>query len=151
MLCLGLPFLLAGHVWIIFVPPGIAILWFFLKRRSGFWSTSSLLFAAVFLAALGITINLPLPWMVLGCTASLAAWDLANFRQGVHGNSSSPQEVSLERSHMQSLAMAVVAGLVFVFIGSLLSLQISFAITAFLILVAVGCLTYGVQTVIKNH
>jgi hypothetical protein len=47
--------------------------------------------------------------------------------------------------------MAVVAGLVFVFIGSLVSLQISFAITAFLILVAVGCLTYGVQTVIKNH
>lgn len=149
--CLGASYILAGYSWIVFAFLGIGILWFFLKRSSVFWATASPMLACVLLAAIGTVLDLSLPLMVLGCAASLAFWELAAFRQSLPGNRSSPQAVSLERSHLRSLALAVCAGLVLAVTVSQVDLQVPFGLTVLLVLIAVGGLTYGLQSVIRDR
>jgi hypothetical protein len=59
--------------------------------------------------------------------------------------------VRLERYHLRSLAAAASLGLILAWISSYANLQISFAATVLLVLLAVGSLTYyGLQTMVDR-
>lgn len=146
--CLGLAYVLAGDWFIVSFFLVMAAILFFLKKKFRFWANSGMLFLCVFLATLGLMKDLSLPLMVLGCTASLASWDLANFGQSIRDNRFSAQENPLEKHHLQSLAVAVSSGLGLVLISLAIHMQAPFAIVVILILIAVGCLTIGLHFVV---
>lgn len=58
---------------------------------------------------------------------------------------SNESQVLLERDRLQSLAAVVFTGLLLTSLNSPISLQLPFGAIVFLVLLAVGCLTYAVQ------
>jgi hypothetical protein len=147
--CLSTGYILGGYVLIAIIFLGIAIFWLFAKNRLAFSSTSSLLSVYIFLAALGVIVNLSMPLMVLGCTSALVSWDLTIFGQSALGNPLHETMVPLERYHLQSLAVAILASLLLIFISSYLNLQFHFGVMVFLVVIVIGCITYGLQRIIK--
>jgi hypothetical protein len=124
----------------------MAAFWIMAKKRSVIWSASILLFIFVLLAVIGVLANLSTPLMVIGSAAALAWWDLTHFGQSTVIGQPLDIRLLLERAHWQSLVLAISAGLLLAFLTSYLNLQIPFLGTVFLVLLAVGCLTYGLQT-----
>ena len=149
--CLGAGFILGGYWLVLPVFPAMAIFWMIMKRRSQFWLASSLLVAYVILAVIGVTLNLSIYLMILGCAAALACWDLIHFRQSIDDNPPHESDVPLERYRVKSLATVVFTGLLLAFIGSSINLQFSFGVMIFFVLAALGCLIYGVRLMLKNH
>ena len=129
----------------------MGIFWLTMNRHSPFWSTTGLLLIDVALAVVGVTLNLSIYLMVVGCTAALACWDLTHFRHTMIDDPPLGADVRLERFRLQSLAVAVFMGMSLAFIGAFIKLQFSFGVMVFLVLVAVGCLTYGVQYFVRNR
>ena len=151
IICLGLPYVLAGDWLIMLFFLAMATFWILMKKRSVFWSASVLLLTFVFLAAVGVLANFSTPLMVIACTAALACWDLTNFGRSVVVGEPLETVLRLERHHLQSLGLAVSGGLILAFGSSYLSLQIPFLGMVILVLFAVGSLTYGLQSLIKKN
>lgn len=149
--CLGLAYLLAGYRWILFALPVMIGVWIILKKRPMFESVSSLLFIYILLAVIGVIADLSTLLIVSGSTAALACWDLTLFGSGVADNPPTKSNSQFEKNHLRSLAMAAFIGWMVALISSYVSLQIPFAVAAFLALTAVGCLTYGLQAQSKNN
>jgi hypothetical protein len=149
--CLGFPYILAGDWLIIFFFLAMAGLWISMKRRSIFWSASILLIVFVLLAAVGVLANLSVPLMVIACTAALACWDLANFRESIVAGQALKTSILLERYHLQSLALAISGGSTLAVVSSYLNLQIPFIGTVLLALFTMGCLTYAMQSLVKKR
>ncbi len=151
ILCLGLPYILAGE-WLI-LPAFLAMagFWVIVKKWSLFWSASSLLSVFVFLAALGMLANLSTLLMLIACTAALAWWDLATFGDSIVVGQSLETSAPLEKHHLQSLALAVSGGLILAVGSSYLDLQIPFIGIVLLALFATGCLIYTVQSMAKKN
>ena len=149
--CLGAGYILGGYWLIMPIFLAMAIFWLIMKRRSLFWSASSLLFIDVALAIIGVTINLSIYLMVLGCTTALACWDLTHFRDTMIDNPPFGTDARLERYRLQSLATAVFTGLFLALISMYINLQFPFVVMVFLVLMAMGCLIYGVQYLVRNR
>lgn len=149
--CLGLPYILSGNWITLIIFLAMTFLGTIMKKWSVFWSTSSLLFIDVFFAAIGVVVHLPVLLMVGGCTSALVSWDLTNFGQGMVKLQRLEAVERLERYHLQSLLIAISLGLILALISSYANLQISFGATVLFVLIAVGCLTFGLQTLIKKN
>lgn len=149
--CLGAGYILGGYWLIMPILLAMAIFWLIMKRRSLFWSASSLLLIDVALAIIGVTLNLSIYLMVVGCTTALACWDLTHFRHAITDKPPFGTDARLEKYHLQSLATAVFTGLFVALISSYISLQFPFGIMVFLVLMALGCLVYGVQYLVRNR
>ncbi|MFC1879015.1 hypothetical protein ACFLZW_03795 [Chloroflexota bacterium] len=149
--CLGAGYILAGHLMILPALLIIVLYWMLTKKRSVFWSASGSLLAYIFLAGIGIIINLSLELMIFTCTAALVCWDLFQFNQGTAENSPNPKTSSLEKVHLQSLIWAASAGLAVAFMSAYITLQLSFGLTALLVLMAVGGLTYSLNYLLKKE
>ena len=150
-ICLAAGYVWGGY-WLIF-PAFLAMIlfWLVMKRKSFFGAASSLLLVYVFLAAIGVIANLSLSLMVIGCTTALASWDLAHFNHGMGGNPLFEAKESLEKHHMQSLAVMYGASLLLALISSYINLQFPFGVMVFLVLVAMGCISYGLQYIKRNR
>jgi len=150
-ICLAAGYVWGGY-WLIF-PAFLAMIlfWLVMKRKSFFGTASSLLLVYVFLAVVGVITNLPLPLIVAGSTAALASWDLTIFNHSMSGNRPVELNGPLGKYHMQSLAVMLVASLLLTLISLYLNLQFSFGITVFLVLAAMGCLSYSLQYIIRNR
>lgn len=151
IVCVGTVYLPAGHWSILVALPAMMIFWIIMKTRSAFWSASSLLFVYVFLAAIGVVMNLSVPLLAVGCACALASWDLTHVGGAMLDQENPEARVRLERQHLRSLAMAFSLGLAFALLGMYLSLQLPFLISVILVLIAIGSLTYGLQAVVKNN
>ena len=55
-----------------------------------------------------------------------------------------------ERYHLQSLAVVVIIGFFLALISSYINLQFPFGVTVFLVLLAMGSITLGVQYLAKH-
>jgi hypothetical protein len=143
--CLAAGYLLGGYWLIAPVFLAMAIFGILARRQSAFWAASSLLLIYVVLAVIGVTLNLSIDLMVIGCAAALACWDLIHFRQSIADNLPLESDPLLERYRLQSLAAAVAAGLSLTWMGSSINLQFPFGVMVFLALMVMGCLTYGLH------
>lgn len=148
---LGAGYILGGYWLILPVFLAMGILWLIMNRYSPYWSASSLLLMEVALAIIGVTLNLSIYLMVIGCTAALAGWDLSNFRQAINDQPPLGTAARLEKTHLQSLGMAVFTGLFLAFISSSINLQFPFGVVIFLVLMAMGGLVYGVQYLVRKR
>ena len=147
--------LIGGYIssgYLVIVPAflAMAIFWLATKKHSTFWSASSLLLIYIFLAALGMILNLSILLMALGCTTALAWWDLSHFSQSIDNNSSRKVTASLERYHLQSLAAVIFISFILIFIISTFNLRLSFGSIVILSLIAMGCFTYGIHHLLRN-
>ena len=147
--CLGAGYILGGYWLIMPIFLAMATFWVIMKKRSLFWSSSSQLMVYVVLATIGVTLNLSIYLMVVGCTTALACWDLTHFRDTMIDNPPFGTDARLERYRLQSLATAVLTGLFLALISMYINLQFPFGVMALLVLMAMGCLVYGVQYLVR--
>jgi hypothetical protein len=149
--CLGAGYIFAGY-WQI-LPALLVILLFGImaKKQLRFWSTSSFLLVYIILAAIGVVADLPVGLMILACTFALASWDLIQFEQSIAGNSMLQTRTLLEKHHLRSLALAASAGLLLAFLSLYVHLQLTFGVIVSLVLIAMGCLLYGMQYSVKKR
>jgi high-affinity Fe2+/Pb2+ permease len=60
-------------------------------------------------------------------------------------------DARLEKYRLQALATAVFIGLSLAFVSSYISLQFPFGANVLLVLIAMGCLVYGVRYLVRNR
>lgn len=148
--CLSLAYILSGYWLIILFFLAMTLLWKLLKNGSLFRTSSTLLALFVVLAAVGVTLNLSTPLILIAGTAALTSWDLTNFVQSVTDNQPEEPKRRLESFHLRSLAVASSAGLLLSLIASYASFELPFGVTLLLVLIAMGGITYGLQSLAKN-
>lgn len=149
--CLAGGYILAGYWLILPVLLAMTFLWLITKNQSAFWSASSLLLIYMFLAAIGIMLDLSLPLLTIGGAAALASWDLIHFEESLVKTSSEPSTQALSSHRLRSLGIASATGLTLAWISSSINLELSFGVTLLLILVTAGSLVFGLRYLIKNH
>ncbi|MFC1936041.1 hypothetical protein ACFLYP_00080 [Chloroflexota bacterium] len=149
--CLSAGYLFAGYWQIVPASLVLIIFWILTKKRSVFWSSSSILVAYVILAAIGITANLSLVLMISASTTALASWDLIQFNQSLFGNPLRKTNAPLEKNHLCSLALAASVGMALALISSFINLSFSFGVMILLVLMAMGCLIYCMQYIMKKN
>jgi hypothetical protein len=97
------------------------------------------LIASVSVAVTGQLTGTPPLLMISGSGFALAVWDLILLDGALGPNSSGEQTRRYENKHLQSLTLALSAGLLVAFLGGLLHLQIPFiGMLLFVALVIVG-------------
>ena len=148
--CIGLAYILAGYWLILPVLLVMLLAWLLQKKQSAFWPACTLLMLYVLLAIVGIVLRLPVLLLAAGCSAALACWDLTLFQQSVARDQTAEMNMRLERLHLRSLGMAASLGLLFTFLGLSFNLQLPFIVIMSLALIAVGCLTYGLHSILKK-
>jgi len=134
ILCLTAGYGFAGQ-WIgVAIAIILGLVWLFARK----YPVSSLphlcLFASVGLAVAGQLTGTPSLLMICGSGFGLAVWDLILLEGALGANSSEGQVGRFADRHLQSLALALGAGLLVTFLGSFLNLQIPFL--AMMLLVA---------------
>lgn len=148
--CLSLAYLLSGYWLIILVFLAMTLFWMLLKNGSIFRTSSALLALFVVLAAIGVTLDLSTPLVLIAVTAALTSWDLTNFVQSVTDNQREETKRRLEGFHLRSLAVASSAGLLVSLIASYASFELPFGVMLLLGLITIGGITYGLQSLAKN-
>jgi hypothetical protein len=146
---LGTGYTLAGF-WQI-LPLLLLILLFGMLEKKRFWSATGFLLVYVVLAAIGVVADLSVELMIIACTFALASWELIQFEQSLDGNSLLETSTPLEKHHMRSLALAGSVGLLLAFTSIYIHLQLSFSMIIFLVLITIGCLTYGIRHIVKKR
>jgi hypothetical protein len=149
--CLAAGYILAGYWLILLAFPLMSIAWLSTYKRSTYLSASILLSGYVLLASIGIIAELSSTLMVIVCTTALVSWDLLQIDQGASGYPPGESNGALKKYHLNSLALAVSAGLTLALIGANMSLQIPFAVTAFLVALALGSLIYSMQYFVNKQ
>jgi hypothetical protein len=139
VLCLTAGYGFAGQ-WIgaaIAITSGFA--WLPARKYAVSWLPHLCLIMAVGLAVTGQLTGSPPLLMICGSGFALAAWDLI-LLEGILGTSSSGMQVRrYENKHLQSLGLALAAGLLTASLGGWLRLQIPFvAMMLFVALVLLG-------------
>lgn len=143
--CLSAGYVLAGYLVIIPVLLTMLLLWAFAKRGVVSWLASSLFLGYIIFSAIGVIVNLPVVLMIIACTFALVSWDLIQFEQGMTEQPMRKTRASLEKYHLPSLTLAAFTGLLFAFMSTYIHLQLSYGVIVFLVLIAVGGLTLGMQ------
>jgi hypothetical protein len=139
MLCLTAGYGFAGQ-WVgavIAITFGLA--WLPARKYPVSWLPHLCLFGSVILAVTGQLTGIPPVLMICGSGFALAVWDLILLDGALDTSSSGEQTRRYENKHLQSLALALGAGLLLAFLGGALNLQIPFvAMMLFVALVIFG-------------
>ena len=130
----------AANGWGIAVMAGVStgLAWWFANKRP----TTSLPLAAFVISigwsATGLLAKVPALLMILSATFALASWDLVLFDHILVENPiSSTSTIALfQNRHYRGLALALGLGLLIVFIGRTIQLQISFVLIGLFVLLA---------------
>lgn len=97
---------------LVFVVMGAGLLWLLgeIKGRAGVSEAG--LITLTGLAALGVYLDKPAIWMLLGAVAALAAWDTSLFLRRLAQTGRVENETAVRRAHWQRLAATAGLGLV---------------------------------------
>jgi hypothetical protein len=138
VVCLGGAYGLAGE-WLI-APALLACagFGFLTPRRSILWRSSCLLLGFVALAAVGVLIGLSVVLVLVGTTAALGAWDLANFAETLRMALNSEMARALQQAHLRALFISLAGGILLSVLAATVRLSLPFAgvVAAALIVVA---------------
>jgi hypothetical protein len=112
----------------------LGLTWLILENTEQ-WALSTVFFLVFAgLAIWGSLRHLPIPVMLLGFCADLAAWDLSRFRERIADRVECDRQPALEARHLRVLFAAIGAGFVLALLPTLVSLSISFVALFFVIL-----------------
>ena len=137
VLCLAAGYAIAGR-WIGMIMALITGLAWLLARKYPASGLSLIcLFVSIGLAVVGRLTGSPPVLMICGSALALAVWDLLGLDAALGSASLGEQTHAYEASHLRSLALALGSGLLGMFLGRWLHLQIPFFIMVFLVVLAV--------------
>lgn len=140
IICLVCPFGLAGQWSIMLAFAAGALLSWLFRSKIGAWFPSVLLVLYLLAACAGLLMNMEPAWMMVGVTAALGGWDLAQFRLRLQTGAWTDLVLQLERRHAQCLIAALSLGLLLALTGLFLRVQLPFGVIVFIILLALGSL-----------
>ena len=149
-LCLGAGYVVAGSWGVLLVFPILAMICLLVKKSDTFLSASLYLAVTISLAANGILSELSLPLMLISGAASLAGWELLQFKWEQDANPELVQNKELGDSHLITLGLAIGAGLALALMSSLLTLDLPFMVISILGLLVFGGLIYGFRQIEKT-
>ncbi len=121
------------------------LLWIIVRKGSAFWVASSLLSVYLIFAGIGVVMKGPLIPIVAGCIAAVVWWDLMDFGESLHDAKPQGMGASLEKLHLEALAIMVGTCLLVEAAGLWLRVQLPFGAIAILVLLACGCILYAVH------
>ncbi len=136
-LCLAAGYGIAGQ-WIgtaLAVMTGLA--WLLARKYPASGLPLACLLVSIGLAVVGRLTGAPPVWMICGSGIALAVWDLLLLDVALGSASLGEQTRRYEAGHLRSLALALGGGLLAVFLGRWLQLQLPFFIVAALVALAV--------------
>ncbi len=112
--------------------------WLLARQRPSTMPPSVALVISVSIGAAGLFTGTPSFLMILGVALALASWDLVLWDQTLTDNSISSTQTSalLETKHYQSLALALVPGLLIARAGPLIRMQLPFMSLILLVILA---------------
>ena len=148
--CLAAGYILSGYWLILLAFPLMLIAWLLTYKRSMYGSASILLSGYVILASVGIIAEVSTALMIIACTTALVSWDLLQVNQSASGYPPGKTNGLLEKSHLNSLALAASAGLILSLLSANIKLQFPFVVIAFLVLTALGSLIYSMQYIVNK-
>jgi hypothetical protein len=135
--CLAVGYGLAGQ-WlgaVMAIMTGLA--WVLARKYLTSWLPLICLLVSICLAVVGVLTG-ALPWlMICGSAVALVVYDLFLLDIALGSSSSGEQTRHYENQHLQSLALALGSGLLMVFLGRLLRLELSFFVLVVFVAVAV--------------
>jgi hypothetical protein len=143
--CLVGAYLLGGYWLILLTIPAMLLLWIAARGQAAFWLATSLLAIYVLLAAIGIIIGVQALPIVVGCIFALAAWDLADFGEIMAHDVLPRARATLEKNHLQSLAITAGISLLLIGAGYWLRLRLPFGVIVILGLLVTGCIMSAVH------
>lgn len=146
MLCLAAGFGITGQ-WIgavIAIITGTA--WLLARKYPDSGLPFICLLISVCLAVIGSLYGSPPLLMICGSGFALAVWDLLFLDYALRSNSSEKKTRQYENKHLQSLALALGSGLLIVFFGRLLHLQLPFL----MLVLFVALVLFGLDRVWGN-
>jgi hypothetical protein len=137
--CLMIGFGLARYWEIVFIIPAIIVYWYFARKTSLEVVLSILLVAYIFLAVLGLLIQLSPYLMMIGCSLALVSWESALFSIKVSDGSGLFRQnyQPLETLHMRDLIIVTSIGLLLGLMGVNFHLHLPFGVVAILALLAI--------------
>ncbi len=111
--------------------------WLVAQKYLTSWLPLICLLASVCLAVIGVLTG-ALPWLMIGGSAvALAVYDLFLLDMALDSSSSGEQTRRYENQHLQSLTLAVGSGLLGVFLGRWLHLEVPFLVVVVFVAAAV--------------
>ncbi|MCB0163903.1 MAG: hypothetical protein KDI79_06750 [Anaerolineae bacterium] len=127
-----------------FLIVGIGLLWLLGEMRGWAGISEAGLITLIGLAALGIYLDKPAIWMLLGTVVALAAWDASRFDRRLAQTGRVENVASVRWAHWQRLAATGGLGLLLGGLALGLAIPMSFGWAALLGLVAVVSLSWVV-------
>jgi hypothetical protein len=106
----------------------IAAAWLWARRRGASTLADVCLFSSICLGVAGLLLECPRLLMICGAGFSLASWDLLHLDRELSSSSYEAQTRRHESRHLQSLAVALICGLLIAFIGPMLHFGIPFVV-----------------------
>jgi hypothetical protein len=123
----------------------LGLAWFILENNEQY--ALSTIFFLIFagLAIWGSLKHMPIPVMLLGFCADLAAWDLSRFRERIADRVEGDVLPGLEASHLRTLFTAIGVGFALALLPTLITLSVSFVALFFIILLMLLALRLSVS------
>ena len=104
------------------------------------WLPTAVLAASVCLAGAGLLSGASPLLMISGATLALAGWDLALFERALSTGPSNQRAALLEKKHIESLALALGAGLFAAVAVRFIRFEVGFGGLVLIVLLAFYCL-----------
>ena len=118
----------------IVVAIGIAALWFYFRKRNNRWLLHGFLLAALTLAAAATTNGgLPVP-AIIGAGFAVMTWDLHQLTLDLRDSPLKESTRRFERQHLQTMGLALAAGITIALVGRMLSLKPPFILIVVMVL-----------------
>lgn len=140
-------FALDGAWLIVLAPVAQMAFWLALRRHSMQWRSSFLLAGHVVLATSGVLLGFSTALLLTATAAALAAWDQVIFGATLKYASGAESIDRLNRSHLRSLSLALITGMLLAGAGLGVRLDLPFPIVAVLALALVVSLARAMRSI----
>jgi hypothetical protein len=140
VICLSAAYLQAGRWPGTICAAGLGVLWCLTRSREPYWFSHIYLLLSLTLAAAAILTHVQPVLAILASGLSLVTWDLHLLMHDLRESELKESTRRYEQHHLQSLALAVIAGLLVALIGRLIPLNLPFIVLVILILLSLFAL-----------
>jgi hypothetical protein len=137
-LCLAAGYAMYGWGLVALTGASIGLAWWLASYRPATPLPLAALVISMAWSAAGLLAGAPAPLMILSATLALASWDLVLFDHSLSANpiSSAATRALFQNRHYRSLAWALGLGLLIVFVGRTIQVQVPLIIIVLLVLLA---------------
>jgi hypothetical protein len=131
----------AGSGWLALLILAFGIIWLYAEQCNWEWFVMIGLTIAIFIAIVGVQLELNPVWMFTGVLFSLFAWDLAEFRNRLQFVSTGNNVLGMDKRHLLRLGIVAIVATILLLLIIYVRLKFSFEWLIFLAIVTTLGLT----------